>query len=325
MLEAFFRVRKIYYMIIAVIGAPVNLAAIVILTRGNCGLSICTTRYLVAMATADLLTIIFRVILWRISYYYFPGTFLDITPVCSAIAALGLAATDCSVWFTVTFTFDRFVAICCQKRKITYCTGETAAVVLTAIGVLFCFNNVPYFFIYHPAKVVENIPWDCITKPSYYTDPGWVGYDWLTTVLSPLLPIRLSSVNTDQSNDLQHRFFLATERKPRTLRKYFLQKEILTKGTNLEGLSGDYVQSFRFVPCRGEVEVTVLREIGLTEIIDIIWPPSSSRIIYGIRAEKRKHIAERLIANDFKTIFSDGAQQLKTSISKCSAAASGAR
>ncbi|XP_059817895.1 probable G-protein coupled receptor 139 [Hypanus sabinus] len=139
MIETFYRVRKIYYLIVSVIGVPVNLVAIAILSRGKCGLSTCTTRYLVAMATADLLTIIFEVIFWRVSYYYFPGTFLDITPVCSVISALGKAATDCSVWFTVSFTFDRFVAICCQNQKAKYCTGKTAAVVLTTTGVLLFF------------------------------------------------------------------------------------------------------------------------------------------------------------------------------------------
>ncbi|XP_072132983.1 probable G-protein coupled receptor 139 [Mobula birostris] len=191
MLEIFYRVRKIWFMVIAVIGVPVNLVAIVILSRGKCGLSTCTTRYLVAMATADLLTIIFAVIFWRVSYYYFPGTFLDITPVCSVISALGQAATDCSVWFTVMFTSDRFVAICCQKRKAKYYTGKTAAVVLTTTGVSLCFKSVPYFFRYRPVKVIDNIPWDCIIKPGSFTDPRWVGYRWFSKVLTPLLPVVL--------------------------------------------------------------------------------------------------------------------------------------
>ncbi|XP_072133605.1 probable G-protein coupled receptor 139 [Mobula birostris] len=214
MLEAFYSMRKVYYMIIFIIGVPVNLVAIVILSRGKCGLSKCTTRYLVAMATADLLTIIFEIILWRVSYYYFPGTFLDITPVCSVISTLGVAATDCSVWFTVTFTFDRFVAICCQKRKAKYCTGKTAAVILTATGALLCFKNVPIFFRYRPVKVIDNIPWDCIIKPSYYTHPGWVGYDWLATVLMPLLPFVLILL----LNALTVRHILVTSRVRKGLR-----------------------------------------------------------------------------------------------------------
>ncbi|XP_062894610.1 probable G-protein coupled receptor 139 [Mobula hypostoma] len=188
MLKRYYSVQKILYLFIAVTGVPVNLVAIVILSRGKCGLSTCTTRYLVAMAAADLLTIVTEVILSRINWYYFPWNFLDITPMCSVINVLKYTATDCSVWFTVTFTFDRFVAICCQKLKTKYCTGKTAAVVLTTTGVLFCLKNIPRYFTFEHSVIIDNVPWFCRTIDNYFTDPGWVGYDWLDTVLTPFLP-----------------------------------------------------------------------------------------------------------------------------------------
>ncbi|XP_067865064.1 probable G-protein coupled receptor 139 [Heterodontus francisci] len=191
MLETFFRIRKIYYLILGVIGVPVNLVAIVILSQGKCGLSACTSRYLVAMATADLLVIITEVILWRISYYYFPGSFLDITPVCRVISVLSHTATDCSVWFTVTFTFDRFVAICCQKLKTKYCTEKIATVVPATTCILFCLKNIPIFFTLEPADIINNVPWGCEFKTSYFTEPGWIGFDLFDTVLKPLLPFGL--------------------------------------------------------------------------------------------------------------------------------------
>ncbi|XP_078391969.1 putative G-protein coupled receptor 139 [Cetorhinus maximus] len=183
--------KKIYYTFLAIIGVPANLLAILILSRGKCGLSNCTTRYLVAMATADLLVIITEVILGQLSYYYFPVSFLEITPVCSVLIVLLRAATDCSVWFTVTFSFDRFVAICCQKLKRKYCTETTAAVVLATTGVLLCLKNTPRYFTQEPGEIISNVPWGCYTKPSYFTDPGWVGFDWFHTVITPLLPFAL--------------------------------------------------------------------------------------------------------------------------------------
>ncbi|XP_072892291.1 uncharacterized protein [Hemitrygon akajei] len=39
-----------------------------------------------------------------------------------------LASTGVSVWLTVAFTCDRFVAICCENLKTKYCTERTAAV-----------------------------------------------------------------------------------------------------------------------------------------------------------------------------------------------------
>ncbi|XP_067883614.1 probable G-protein coupled receptor 139 [Heterodontus francisci] len=184
-------IENIIYMIIAVIGILVNLMVIVILSQGKCGISTCTTRYLVAMATADLLVIITEVILNQINYYYFPECFLDITPVCSIVYALTSAATECSVWFTFTFTFDRFVAICCQKLKRKYCTEKTAALVLTTTCILLCLKNVPFYFIYEPEELINDVPWFCNAKPSYYTQLEWVGFDWFDKVLTPLIPFTL--------------------------------------------------------------------------------------------------------------------------------------
>ncbi|XP_078087827.1 putative G-protein coupled receptor 139 [Mustelus asterias] len=168
-----------------------NVLAIVILSRGKCGLSICTTRYLVAMATADLLVIITDVLMRRISYYYFPQCFLYITPVCSINAVLFCAAADCSVWFTVAFTFDRFVTVCCQKLKAKYCIEKTAAIVLATTGILLCLKNIPWYFTKELGEIINNIPWFCNRKPSFYTETAWVAFDWFDTVLTPLLPFVL--------------------------------------------------------------------------------------------------------------------------------------
>uniref|UniRef100_UPI00398F067D probable G-protein coupled receptor 139 n=1 Tax=Pristiophorus japonicus TaxID=55135 RepID=UPI00398F067D len=178
--------KKICYTFIAVIGVPVNLVAIMVLSRGKCGLS--TTRYLVAMAAADLLVVITDVILWKICWYYFPGSFLDITPVCTVMYLLTRVATDCSVWFTVTFTFDRFVAICWQKLKTKYCTGRTAAVVLATSCILLSAKNIPFYFTLEPGYIIDNVHWYCVPIPAYYTEPRWVGFVWFDTVLTPLLP-----------------------------------------------------------------------------------------------------------------------------------------
>ncbi|XP_078288188.1 putative G-protein coupled receptor 139 [Rhinoraja longicauda] len=184
----YLRVAKLLYVIIAAVGVPVNLVAIVIVSRGKCGLSTSTTRYLVAMAAADLLAVITEVILYWIRYHYFYWSFLSITPVCSVIFVLRYGATDCSVWFTVTFTFDRFVAICCQKLKTKYCSGKIAAAVLATAGILLCLKNIPRYFTVEPSTIIDNVPWGCDTVDSYYTDPGWVAFDWLDTVLTPFLP-----------------------------------------------------------------------------------------------------------------------------------------
>ncbi|XP_069765083.1 tachykinin-like peptides receptor 86C [Narcine bancroftii] len=168
--------------------SAVNLVAIVILSRGKCGLSTCTTRYLVAMAAADLLVILTEVILYQINYHYFPVCFLNVTSVCIVLRGLSRIVINCSVWFAVTFTFDRFVAICCQKLKIRYCTAKSVTAVVVTTAALFCLKNGPLYFSYGPRMVINNVPWFCYAKPSYFTDAGWVAFDWLDIVLTPFLP-----------------------------------------------------------------------------------------------------------------------------------------
>ncbi|XP_067882731.1 probable G-protein coupled receptor 139 [Heterodontus francisci] len=169
----------------------VNLVAILILSRGKCGLSKCITRYLVGMAVADLLVVITDPILRRILLSYFPYSFLSITPICSLIIFLIFASTMISVWLTVAFTFDRFVTIRCEKLKTKYCTERTAAVVIGTVSVLCSLESVPWCFIYEPEYLIDTVPWGCVHKQSYYTSPAWNGFVLLNRILTPCVPFFL--------------------------------------------------------------------------------------------------------------------------------------
>ncbi|XP_067894290.1 probable G-protein coupled receptor 139 [Heterodontus francisci] len=169
----------------------VNSVAILILSRGKCGLSNCITHYLVAMAVADLLVVFTDVILFTLIHIHFPGTYLGTTPARSLVLVLLSAATDISVWFTVAFTFDRFVAICCPKLKTKYCTEKTVAVIVTTVSVFFCFKNIPWYFIYEPEYIIDNVPWGYIESLSYYTEAAWITFESLSMILTPFLPFVL--------------------------------------------------------------------------------------------------------------------------------------
>jgi len=88
------------------------------------------------MAAGDLMVVIFDTLLRRFRGYYYPLCFPDLTPVCSVLNVLLRASVDCSVWFTVMFTFDRFVAIYSQKLKATYCTEKTVVKVIATTTIL---------------------------------------------------------------------------------------------------------------------------------------------------------------------------------------------
>ncbi|XP_067835944.1 neuropeptide SIFamide receptor-like [Heptranchias perlo] len=143
------------------------------------------------MAVADLLVIITDPILTAINGMYIPWSFLDITPVCCFIFFLSFATTVVSVWFTVAFTFDRFVAIFCEKLKTKYCTEKTAAVVLGTVSVLGCSVSVPMYFIFEPRFIFDNVPWFCENKPSFRTSPTWAAFEMFHLILTPCVPFCL--------------------------------------------------------------------------------------------------------------------------------------
>ncbi|XP_067882132.1 probable G-protein coupled receptor 139 [Heterodontus francisci] len=184
-------VYAIYYPVLAAFGVPCNLVAIVILLRGRCGISRCITHYLVAMAATDLLVIITAVILNRIGGIYFRDSFFSTTLGCSLSTVLVYASRDSSVWLTVAFTFDRFIAICCLELKTRYCTEKTAAAVIACVCTLSCLKNIPFYYRYQPLYIVNNVAWFCDIKSSYYTSPAWQVDDWLDRIFTPCLPFFL--------------------------------------------------------------------------------------------------------------------------------------
>uniref|UniRef100_UPI00398E6E7A probable G-protein coupled receptor 139 n=1 Tax=Pristiophorus japonicus TaxID=55135 RepID=UPI00398E6E7A len=209
------KIQRIYYPLFAAFGVPMNLVTIMILFRGKCGLSKCVTRYLVAMATADLLVVILDLILRHIPIRYREQfIFVYSIPLCNIHAILLYAATDCSVWFTITFTFDRFVAICCQKLKTKYSTERTAAVVLGTVTVLSCLKNIPWYFMFTSRYVLGNNPWFCDLYYTNYTSLGWAVFELLHYILTPCVPFILILL----LNALTVRHILMASRARRRLR-----------------------------------------------------------------------------------------------------------
>ncbi|XP_038642642.1 probable G-protein coupled receptor 139 [Scyliorhinus canicula] len=215
-LWAFYDIQKIYYPILAVVGVPVNAVTILILSRGKCGLSKCVTGYLVAMAAADLLVIIFDLILRQIPIVYRSEfAFLLYVRVCNVHAVLLYAVTDCSVWFTVAFTFDRCVAICCQKLKSKYCTERTAAMVLGTVTLLSCLKNTFWYFMYTSAYWLSNSPWFCLVKVYISRSLTWTVVELLHHILNPFIPFLLILI----FNALTVRHILMASRARRRLRR----------------------------------------------------------------------------------------------------------
>ncbi|XP_032871850.1 probable G-protein coupled receptor 139 [Amblyraja radiata] len=207
-------VKEISYPILALFGIPANVLTAVILCRGKCGLTKGITRYMVAMAMSHLLVVISHVFLREIYIYHNPYSFLSLSTLCSSYIHLRVAILDYSVWLTVSFTFDRFVSICCPKLRLTYCTDKTAAVVIGSLCALSCLKYIPFHFMYEPRFSVDNVNWGCRPKAVYFTSIGWVAFTWLCSASLSLLPIGLIIF----LNGLTVRYIVAASRVRRRLK-----------------------------------------------------------------------------------------------------------
>ncbi|XP_067874798.1 G-protein coupled receptor 39-like [Heterodontus francisci] len=184
------------------------------MSRRNCGLSICITHYLVAMAVADLLVVITSVVLSRIIGVYFPASVLSITPLCRLKMVLIYAAKDSSVWLTVAFTFDRYVAICWRKLKTKYCTKDAAALIIGTVFALSCLRNIPWYFALKPLYFINNVPWYCTFESTFYTSSPWRAFSFLNHILTPFVPL----ISIALFNALTVKHILVTNRIRKALR-----------------------------------------------------------------------------------------------------------
>ncbi|XP_048379899.2 probable G-protein coupled receptor 139 [Stegostoma tigrinum] len=185
-------IQAIYYPILAILGLAVNIVTIVILSQGKCGLSRWVTCYLVAMSVADLLVIILDLMLRHVPIVFKRQfIFLRSVPLCNIHAVLLHAAIDCSVWFTVAFTFDRFVLLCCRKLKSKYCTERTASVILISMTVLSGLKNIFWYFMFSGLYRLQKEPWFCYTSPGVQLSLVWGSIEYVHYILTPVIPFIL--------------------------------------------------------------------------------------------------------------------------------------
>ncbi|ODM88627.1 FMRFamide receptor, partial [Orchesella cincta] len=130
-----FWVHYIFHPIVVFIGTAGNAVTIYILTRKPMRSS--TNVYLTALATSDLFYLFFS---FTMSWRHFPMVnknlvVLDIQP-------LGLWLTDASsstsVWLTVSFTVERYIAVCHPMKRKIYCT-EMRALGVSILVYVTCF------------------------------------------------------------------------------------------------------------------------------------------------------------------------------------------
>ncbi|XP_072913699.1 probable G-protein coupled receptor 139 [Hemitrygon akajei] len=167
------------------------------------------------MAAADLLVVFLDLILRQIPVVYSKYfSFLFSLRMCNIQAAMIYAATDCSVWFTVAFTFDRCVAICYQRLKNKYCTERMAAVVLGTVTAMSCSKNIFWYFILIGMYFLADNPRFCWTRNGVSGSPIWGIIAILHYLLTPVVPFVLVLL----LNAVTIRHILVASRARKTLR-----------------------------------------------------------------------------------------------------------
>ncbi|XP_069771698.1 probable G-protein coupled receptor 139 [Narcine bancroftii] len=179
------------------------------------GLSKGVIRYMVTMAVADTMVCVFNVMVRNVFSYHFPNSFLAHTSTCRLTAFIQVCSLQFSIWATVSFTIDRFIAICCQQFKTKYCTTKSAAVVLTAVFVLGFLMHIPIYFMYEPNHTVGDVRWGCRTVTQYISSSAWQAYRWFSKLVTPLIPLPLMLL----LNSLTVRHILLVSRARRALKR----------------------------------------------------------------------------------------------------------
>ncbi|XP_048453052.1 probable G-protein coupled receptor 139 [Rhincodon typus] len=201
--------------------ATVNLITIVILSRGQCGLSKCISVYMVAMATANLLVLTINIMVYYIFSYHFPHSLLSHTPVCTFILYMTVVSLDLTIWFTVSFTFDRFIIMCHQRFKATYCTKRTASMVITMFSILIFVKNITVWFAYEHENVINKTQWGCRGSLAFFSSTFGVVSVWFHSIWQVWLPFALIIL----LNSLTVRCVLVATRARRSLRGHTHENE----------------------------------------------------------------------------------------------------
>lgn len=168
--ELSFYLNGLTTVIVIALGVIGNTMAMLVLTRKTMRTS--TNIFLTALAIWD--TVVLLVCLLLISLTELVQSFKDLAFAYIVVYGypIGLAAQTATVWLTVSFTVERYIAVCHPLRAASMCTIYRARLVVLAISVVSILYNVPRWFEYNIAKCSNHLNQQCI-----YPDKTWLAND----------------------------------------------------------------------------------------------------------------------------------------------------
>ena len=130
-----------------------NILAIIVLTKRRMIMS-STNNYLTALAFADLTYLVLTLLLNTLTHPCFLNTSLSdiVLTICRPIADF---ASNTSVWLTVTFTVERWLAISYPLQSRTWCTVHRARKIILSVFCASMICTLPSAFEIKLVRIIE--------------------------------------------------------------------------------------------------------------------------------------------------------------------------
>ena len=198
-----FLINAILTNIIVILGTVGNSLTIIILTRRAMRSS--TNIYLTALAVWDIVVLICTALLIGLEAIpeFNVYRFYAYAYVVSYIYPIALIAQTATIWLTVSFTVERFIAVCHPLKAARMCTIKRAKIVIYGVSIGATLYNIPRWFEYKPMHFVEpklgNLTINIVTQTNFVRNPWYtqIYFSWLYVPIMCIIPLAtLSILNT---------------------------------------------------------------------------------------------------------------------------------
>lgn len=192
-----FWVQRVLVPIIMTVGVVGNTITIVIMTQRRMRSS--TNCYLAALAIFDMSYLIFSFLL---SFKHYPHIheprYRAYWTMWPFLVTLTDASSNCSVWLTVTFTVERYIAVCYPMKGKVICTESRAQKMIAIVSITCFLLTSPTAFEWKIIEVPDSKTNSTIIKADYSElglHPIYVSvYYWVISVLFIIVPFILLAV-----------------------------------------------------------------------------------------------------------------------------------
>ena len=198
-----FGINAVLTNIVVMLGTIGNSLTIIILTRRAMRSS--TNIYLSALAVWDIVVLNCTALLIGLPaipefmvYRYYVHPY-----VISYVYPIALIAQTATIWLTVSFTVERYIAVCHPLKAARMCTIKRAKIVIYGVSIGATLYNIPRWFEYTAVKFVNpdlgNQTITLVSQTSFVQNPWYtqIYFSWLYVPIMCIIPLAtLSILNT---------------------------------------------------------------------------------------------------------------------------------